>query len=185
MQRLKYMMVWLCRCRHSRGFGVQSPTAYWFIRYVVNEHYPYYRYRELGRGDDWQTRKLGRLYFRLSNWLQPRAIINVDDGRDRFSKYFKAGAQKAVLGEECYTDTMLTRVLLTVDGASAAVERVLQQAQKGSLLVMEGIYHDATTKALWKAVMHDKRVGVCYDLYYCGIVTFDRPIYSCCYVVNF
>ena len=37
---------WLCRCKYCRGFGVQSPSAYSFIRYVINEHYPYYAYSE-------------------------------------------------------------------------------------------------------------------------------------------
>ena len=35
---------WLLRCRYSRGFGIQSPSAYSFERYVVNEHDPYYAY---------------------------------------------------------------------------------------------------------------------------------------------
>ncbi len=38
---------WLRRCGYCRGFGVQSPSAYSFIRYVINEHYPYYAYQEL------------------------------------------------------------------------------------------------------------------------------------------
>ena len=33
---------WLRRIKYCRGFGVQSPSAYRFIRYVINEHYPYY-----------------------------------------------------------------------------------------------------------------------------------------------
>ena len=41
---------WLRRCGCNRGFGVQSPSAYAFIRYVINEHYPYYAYQELRNG---------------------------------------------------------------------------------------------------------------------------------------
>ena len=44
---IKRFIVWLRRVRYSRGFGVQSPWAYRFIRYVVNEHYPYYKYEHL------------------------------------------------------------------------------------------------------------------------------------------
>lgn len=43
-QRVKRLSVWLRRAHHSRGFGVQSPSAYSFVRYVINEHYPYYSY---------------------------------------------------------------------------------------------------------------------------------------------
>ena len=65
---------WLCRCKYSRGFGVQSPSAYSFIRYVINEHYPYYAYSELEERYEMPGRlqhKLGRLLFRLANYWQP------------------------------------------------------------------------------------------------------------------
>ena len=48
MQRLRHAFVWLKRIGHCRGFGVQSPTDYWLVRYVINEHWPYYQYASLG-----------------------------------------------------------------------------------------------------------------------------------------
>ena len=63
-------LVWLSRIHCCRGFGIQSPTDYAFVRYVVNEHWPYYAYDVL-RDDDWLREKLGRLYMRLANWRQP------------------------------------------------------------------------------------------------------------------
>ena len=36
MQRLRHAFVWLMRIGHCRGFGVQSPTDYWLVRYVIN-----------------------------------------------------------------------------------------------------------------------------------------------------
>ena len=65
-----YPLLWLRRIRHSRGFGVQSPTAYSFIRYVINEHYPYYAYSELAEqfpSTGWCERKLFRLYLRIAS----------------------------------------------------------------------------------------------------------------------
>ena len=62
---------WLRRCGCSRGFGVQSPSAYAFIRYVINEHYPYYAYQELQERLSWFDKRghqTGRLLLRLANF---------------------------------------------------------------------------------------------------------------------
>ena len=105
MQRLRHAFVWLMRIGHCRGFGVQSPTDYWLVRYVINEHWPYYQYVTLGEGDEWLTRKLGLLYFRLANWLQPHKIES-----DGYQQYLQAGCRKAEFGDS----TELIR--LTLDG---------------------------------------------------------------------
>ena len=68
---IKRSIVWLRRIRYSRGFGVHSPWAYKFIRYVINEHYPYYKYKDLEElvyGLDRRPRKynLHNLRVRLS-----------------------------------------------------------------------------------------------------------------------
>ena len=47
LYHLKRWSIWLRRAKYSRGFGVQSPSAYQFIRYVLTEHYPYYAYQPL------------------------------------------------------------------------------------------------------------------------------------------
>ena len=47
MNPIKRYIIWLRRMSYSRGFGVQSPSAYRFIRYVISEHYPYYAYADL------------------------------------------------------------------------------------------------------------------------------------------
>ena len=125
------MVTWLSRITHCRGFGVQSPSAYRFIRYVVNEHYPYYAYADLrekfpyiGSTDE----KLCRLYFRIANYQQPMTFINI--------------------------------------GKS------------------EGIKSSHAAREIWKSMMNDSRTGVTFDLYYCGILFFDKRIKQN-YIVNF
>ena len=41
---INHWQVWLRRIHRSGGFGIQSPKDYAFVRYVVNEHWPYYAY---------------------------------------------------------------------------------------------------------------------------------------------
>ena len=62
-------MIWIYRWRHCRGFGVQSPSDYSFIRYVINEHYPYYAYDELydQLNVDKLKKKKADLLFRIAN----------------------------------------------------------------------------------------------------------------------
>ena len=98
MYKLKRVIVWIRRMRHSRGFGVQSPYDYRFIRYVINEHWPYYAYDELAKsvaGLDRKTRKLCRLYFRIANWLQPDVMTDYEPVTDAYRRYMETGCRRA------------------------------------------------------------------------------------------
>ena len=95
---IKRFVVWLRRARYSRGFGVQSPWAYRFIRYVVNEHYPYYKYEHLAEqvyGIDKTTRKLCKFYFRLANYQQAHTFVDCFPTSSCYKIYVDAGCQKA------------------------------------------------------------------------------------------
>ena len=100
MYSIRRALVWLRRSRHSRGFGVQSPWAYRFIRYVINEHYPYYSY------DDFKIRwgntcrkerKLCRLYFRISNYLQSPFAVDYSESCDIFSDHVNTGCSNTAV----------------------------------------------------------------------------------------
>ena len=100
------IVTWLSRITHCRGFGVQSPSAYRFIRYVVNEHYPYYAYADLreefpniGSTDE----KLCRLYFRIANYQQPMTFINIGRSDAALVAYVNAGCRKTRVID--YSDT--------------------------------------------------------------------------------
>lgn len=95
---LKSSWIWLKRCTHCRGFGVQSPSAYRFIRYVINEHYPYYAYEELKEHMNMLSKhqhKLGRLFFRLANFWQPDFCYC---DQPQFLKYAQAGSHRMKSG---------------------------------------------------------------------------------------
>lgn len=175
MLRLKHIFVWLSRLNHCRGFGIQSPTDYGFVRYVINEHWPYYRYADIGRGDDWLTRKLGRLYFRIANWRQPKVVI-CDGGQ----KYVQAGCKTAALSVNA---EMADLVLLKMDGDYRnRMTSIYNKVNADSVLILEGIWKDMP---FWREVVADERTGVTFDLYYCGIVMFDKKRHKMNYIINF
>lgn len=189
MVRLWYIFVWLCRIGHCRGFGVQSPADYRFVRYVVNEHWPYYAYEDMERKHpttDMKTRKLGRLYFRIANWLQPQTVVDYRPANSVCTDYIKAGCRKAHVAHDIgETDAV---DLLRID-ASVGVDAVCECANKlmgsSSVMMVEGIRRNSETKRLWKKLRQSEKVGVTFDLYYVGITFFDKKRYKQNYIVNF
>lgn len=71
---------WINRKRHNRGFGIQSPSTFFFITQVLREKKPYYAYRRLDKavGDNRRhSRRLARELFRIANHHQPANCISV------------------------------------------------------------------------------------------------------------
>ncbi len=167
-----HIFVWLSRITHCRGFGIQSPTDYWITRYVINEHWPYYQYESLGQHDDWLKRKLGRLYFRIANWQQPDVIES-----DAFQDYLKAGCHKATFGNS----KELIRLTLQGDYRNR-LANIYNKVDDSSVLIVEDIRH---AKKFWQQIQNDTRTRICFDLYYCGIVLFDKKRQKQNYIVNF
>lgn len=172
MQRFRHVFVWLKRIGHCRGFGIQSPTDYWLVRYVINEHWPYYQYEKLGNEDEWLTRKLGFLYFRIANWRQPHVIQS-----DGFHQYLQAGCQNAQFGDS----TELIRLTLEGDYRSR-LATIYNKVEESTVLIVEAIKKN---RAFWREIVNDERTGVTFDLYYCGIVMFDKKRHKQNYIVNF
>ena len=172
MYRLWHPLVWLSRLTHCRGFGIQSPTDYRFVRYVINEHWPYYAYESLGVQDTWLRRKQGLLYFRLANDRQPRTIID----RVGFQDYLQAGCQKAQINGE------VREVELAVVPIKTDYNRLFQACNAQSVVVFQNIYQ---LRNYWHCIENDPRVTVTFDLYYCGIVFFDPKRTKQNYIINF
>lgn len=66
------------RLRHNRGFGVQSPSAFYFVTQVLKEKRPYYAYDSIdtvARACGTHSRSYCRRLFRVANFLHPQTII--------------------------------------------------------------------------------------------------------------
>ena len=177
MQRVKHFFIWLSRITHCRGFGIQSPTDYWLVRYVINEHWPYYHYSDVGQKDDWLRRKLGRLYMRLSNWRQPSIVVS-----DDYRTYFVAGCAKAnVVSHAAFDGNKLDLVRFDI-ASDVNISRIYNKVDEQTVLVVEGIYRNMK---LWREIVADERTGICFDLYYCGLVFFDKKRIKQHYIINF
>ena len=177
MDRLIYPLIWISRINHCRGFGIQSPTDYWLVRYVINEHWPYYWYGEKTE-DDWLTQKLGRLYFRLANWRQPEIVRS-----DGFYDYFHAGCLHAnILPVLPIGSEKVDLVRLSITECRDVLSTLYSNVDKHSVLIIENIKSDSQT---WNKIVEDKRTCVTFDLYYCGIVLFNGERTKRNYIINF
>lgn len=179
---------WLCRCKYCRGFGVQSPSAYSFIRYVINEHYPYYAYSELEERYEMPGRlqhKLGRLLFRLANYWQPEKCYSIES---LYFPYINAGCNKTVLCTlyDLYDSSTKKLVVIDLDhiDKDELYSSILPFCNASTLLVVLGLNH-GKNKQFWHRLQYSEYTGITYNLYYAGIVFFDKSKYKQHYQVNF
>lgn len=193
-ERILNAIVWLRRIASCRGFGIQSPSAYMFVRYVINEHYSYYCYNELRQtfpNIDFTYIKLFRLYFRLVNYIQPKVVFDISDSLDEVRDAYYLAAKRDIELIRIYLpgNSSLNKVdmirIKANDDSKKIFNRVCTIANSSTLLIIENIYWDKISKEFWKHVISDNRVGVTYDLYYCGIVMFDLKKYKKNYIINF
>ena len=200
MDRVNQWLVWLRRMKYSRGFGIQSPWAYRFVRYVINEHYPYYAYEEMRDMLDSLgsvRSKLCRLFFRIANYRQPDLIIDYMSPNIAYDALMQRGCKKSSIYhfDESTTQDELETVLsgrkiemlrMSLEGSySSFFEQVVNYAGNMCIFVLEGICATPETQSFWKQVVNDVRCNVTFDLYYCGIVFFDKKLFKTNYIINF
>ena len=189
--RVKWIWNWIHRMGYSRGFGVQSPSAYSFIRYVLTEHYPYYAYDELKmrfKSFDHATKKKGRLYFRLANYAQASHWFDYHSAEQPYAAYVHEGCRKTVFqaidGKTIPNAFRIARLSMTED-YQAVYEALCKVATDDSILILEGINDNKNTKAFWKRVQESQKATRTYDLFLCGIIVFDTSKHKHHYIVNF
>lgn len=190
----KRSMVFVRRFTHSRGFGIQSPSAYRFDREVINAHHPYEAYADLKQAfphEDRLTLKLARLYFRIAHAVQVRQWALCTHRNDVYRAYIQAGCHAAIFvdgDEESELDKVAASdVLVTtmVDDRWPMCEAFVSSAHERSMLIIEGIYASKKAKMRWKELVNDERTRVAFDLYDCGVIFFDHTKSKQVYIINF
>lgn len=198
---LKRLWVWMSRIGHVLGFGIQSPSAYQFVRYVINEHYPYYGYDDLRKSLpslDAFSRKMGELYFRLSNYCQADSVFIFGDVPGYVNDYIRCGCHHTLVERFDSPEALLDEfdlyvpasfpgwAIVNLDETAIDVLRFfVSKAPSDFILVIENIHASRRNKMLWKELLADARVVVTFDLYYCGILQFDPTKSKENFTVNF
>lgn len=83
MKALSLYLTSFNRYRRSRGFGVHSPFAYYFIKRVIKESCHYYSYQSIDCAAEKEgvSRRDTRLLFRVANYLNPAAMLMAGESR--------------------------------------------------------------------------------------------------------
>jgi hypothetical protein len=70
---------WINRKRHNGGYGIQSPSSFFFVTQVLKERLPYYAYPALDKavGGNRRRRRHFRELFRITNHHSPANCISV------------------------------------------------------------------------------------------------------------
>lgn len=72
------------RLRHNRGYGVQSPAAFFFVMHVLRDTLPYYAYKSIDdiveKTKEYSASHCRRL-FRITNYAKPHNIIMCGKGK--------------------------------------------------------------------------------------------------------
>lgn len=192
MYYVKRAAVWLYRWKHCRGFGVQSPTDYRFVRYVINEHAPFYAYHDLQvqyphlKHED---RRFARLLLRIANYRQPASCLLLGMPASPYQAYIQAGCRHTVVNEgvgEVTDADAADLVCCQLSGTQLPdVETLLSLTRDASILVLRGIRHDSHTRQMWSALLGHPSIKITYDLYGSGIIIFDKKRYKHNYIINF
>ena len=168
----------------TRGFGVQSPSAYRFLRDVISPRGRYAVAEGLPEGGSTggkERLKLLNFYARVAGFTQAkRWFVSERLASDGLKAYVCAGHQAAVVSS-VLDDSGVYVVDITEE---YVVEAVLNQASASDLLIVEGIHRSATAREKWQQIMADRRTGVCFDMYEAGVAGFDLKKFKTSYQVN-
>lgn len=91
---------WCRRFPHRRGYGVHSPSDFFFITFVIYERLPFYAYsplhhlRRVVAYLPHYREKVDRLLFRISNYLQARNMLEIGTGSGISTRYLAEANQK-------------------------------------------------------------------------------------------
>lgn len=144
----KRSMVFMRRFPHSRGFGIQSPSAYRFDREVINAHHPDDAYADLKHAFPYEARltlKLARLYFRIANATQARQWALCTHRNDVYRAYVQAGCRTASLvdvnevGEQDKVLASDVLVMAMEDDRWPMCEAFVSRVHERSMLIIEEI----------------------------------------------
>lgn len=194
---------WINRKRHNRGFGIQSPSSFFFITQVLKERRAYYAYNRLDKAIE-ISRRHAREMFRITNYLQPVNCISVGASDAacamllaKPSVQHYAFLNKAELNAEAGTllstegchiidsieqfGTVIKELgtigMLYIDATDITmplVREALPHTDAKSVIAIAGIHRNRRTREWWQQLVNDSATVVTYDMYSYGLLFFDK-----------
>ena len=168
------MLRWVTRLRNTYGYGVQSPTDYRFLKYVIRERGDYYAYADLRAGTSMSRAALkkGLLYFRIANALQPDILCDTTPNAGQYKPFFQSGCGKLNIDNSALLslDARIgdsKRLLLRLscrDYMLDALRQLFSMLPQSTVVLLEDVGFDATARERYHTLLQTDEVRVCFDL---------------------
>ena len=194
---------WINRKRHNRGFGIQSPSAFFFITQVLKERRTYYAYPQLNKATK-GNRRHAREIFRITNYLQPTNCISVGAADaacamqlakpsakhyaflNRAELNFEA--DKLLNTNSCHIIDSVEQFSIVIkelgaigmlyidanDCTMPLVQATLPHTDAKSVIIIAGIHRNKKTREWWQQIVNDTATVITYDMYSYGLLFFDK-----------
>ena len=194
-------MIGICeiinRLRHNRGYGVQSPAAFFFVMHVLRETLPYYAYTQINQTAKKEKKHSAahcRRLFRIANHTKARNIILLTQDEATAKAISTANSNTPCYLPESHKshieipnkivekdiDAILKKVeeigLLYIgdpDSMQEILQKSLPHTNKHSVIIVEGIRKNRNIKEIWKKAIAQTQVVISIDMYSCGILLFN------------
>lgn len=180
----------LLRWPRSHGFGVQSPSAYRFVKDIIREQYPYYAYESLAQKypEDKVAQAFHQFLLRLSNMLQAQHWVS-NNLKTVELDYLRAGCQKAeLLSSHAHPDGVILDLVdleADEDYDHSFYRKYASLLAPDGVMVIEGIHDSSHCVRFWRQVAADPKAVVTFDIYDCGVVFFNPALSKMNYNVTF
>lgn len=187
-------IIWLQRIKYVQGFGIQSPSAFSFVREVINNHTHYQVYNLIDSkldGHGHLEKKKARLLYRIIRASNVRNIFIAQNLFPVFSAFINEANSNCEihllddtleLGKN--STALPTLYVLSSTTRPSLLGHFLDTITPNDILIVDDIRDNTFGALLWKTVVSHHRVSFSYDLYYLGIAFFDsRPKQN--YIINF
>ena len=195
---------WINRKRHNGGYGVQSPSSFFFITQVLKERRAYYAYAQLDRIAGRARKRHLRELFRIANYLQPANSISVGAAdaacamllaKPSVQHYaflhstgVKSEAKSLLHSNGCHVindmeqfNSIIKEVdrvgMLYIDATEetmSLVQAAMPHTNAKSVIVIAGIHRNKKIRELWQQIVNDTTTVITYDMYSYGLLFFDK-----------
>ena len=147
---------WLKGIGKLRGFGIQSPWAYDFVRDVVAERRPYYKYAEIDKLSADNNKTPQEIEYALQKQVGTFVVDNPQEAR-----------------------------LLLLSVMSPHAKTALPHLPADSTLILFGINQSAATRQRWAEISTDSHSTTTFNLWKTGIIFIQNRYQQQHYILNF
>lgn len=164
---------WCKRFRHRRGYGVHSPSDFFFITNVVYEQHPFYAYSSLHHLRrvvaflPHYREKVDKFLFRLVNYLRPSVLFDVGTGSGISVRYMmEARAEMSVYTFSDSLHDAVKRILMSkasvVCAEGDAVEEIRKLVGRGIVPDFVHIAHTSDYERIFETLVPFAKGSTCF-----------------------